>query len=432
MLRPEKFRQRAFPIDIPRKVSHWPRRLRLAATLFGVAVVVAAGWVYLAQRLRSTAVDARELVIGEVQRSSLVRDVRAPGTLVPLELRWLATEVEGRVENILVQAGTKVQPDTIILELSNPTVARSADTARLELEVLQARTAVLEMRLVNELLAQRAVVSEVAASHANARFRLEANQQLGDIVPRADLNEAQLEASQFEERLAIEEERYLRMQELQVAELQANKAEILRAHGQLQLQQHLLAGLTVRAGIEGTLQEVPVQPGQLLATGALLARVARDDQFKAELRVQEGQAREIVLGQNVSISAGGQHAEGTVIRIDPAVQEGTVLVDVAFLGAPLSGARPDLRVQGIIEIDYVDDTLVLPRPVFSQENSSATLFVLRADGSGADKKAVGLGMGSVDRIQVLDGLHEGERVIVSDMSRYAGLESIELTGVRHE
>ena len=389
---------------------------------------LALGWTSLSARFSSNAVDVNDLVIGTVERSSLVRDVRAPGALVPTELRWITATVDGRVENILVEAGAHVMADTLILELSNPTVARDADTARIELEVLQAQTQVRELRMVNELLAQEAVVAEYVSSFENTRFRMEANQSLGDVVSRVDLNESILLARQDENRLRIERERLVQLKELQAAEKLANKAEIHRARRQLQLQQELLDALIVRAGIEGTLQEVPVEPGQLLATGALLARVAREDTFKTELRVQEGQARDVRNGQKVMISAGGQHTEGRVSRIDPAVQDGTVLVDVAFTGPALPSARPDLRVQGVIEIDYVADTLVLPRPVFSLEHSSAALFVLRADGSGADKKTVGLGMGSVDRIQILDGLREGDRVVVSDMSAYADSGSVALSG----
>jgi HlyD family secretion protein len=414
-------------MDIPRKISRWPQRLRLGGIAIAGAAALAAGWVYLSASFSSSAVDASELVIGQVQRSSLVRDVRAPGVLVPTELRWLTAQVDGRVETIFAEAGAYVMPDTVILELSNPTVARDADTARIELEVLEAQTSVFEKRMINEVLAQQAVIAEFHSQFENARFRKEANESLGDVVSRVDLNESVLLAGQYEERLRIERERLVRLQELQVAELQANKAELMRAKRQLQLQEELLDGLTVRAGIEGILQEVPVESGQSLLPGALLARVAREDNFKTELSVQEGQAREIVAGQTVVISAGGQHASGKVSRIDPAVQDGTVLVDVTFTDKMLPGARPDLRVQGVIEIDYVENTLVIPRPVFSQENSTANLFVVGADGSIAHKTAVQLGIGSVDRIEVLGGLQEGDRVIVSDMTRFSEQDFIELT-----
>ncbi|HWK52899.1 MAG TPA: HlyD family efflux transporter periplasmic adaptor subunit [Hyphomicrobiales bacterium] len=417
-------------MDIPRKISRWPRRLGMAGGVLLGLMLLTLSWHWLAAGLFSSAVQARELVIGRVQRTELIRDVRAPGVLVPVELRWIASRVEGRVENILVEAGAHVMPGTVIMELSNPTVARDADTARIELEVLNAEALVLEKRTLNDLLAQQAVVAEYEALYENARFRMEANRGLGDIVSRVDLNESVLLARQYEDRLAFEKQRLAHYEELREAELQASKANIARAQRQLDLHQELLSGLSVTAGIEGTLQDVPVEAGQLISTGMPLARVAREDRFKTELRVQEGQARELRTGQKAQISAGGRHVMGIVSRIDPAVQEGTVLVDVSFTSEPLPGARPDLRVQGVIEIDRIDDALVLPRPVYSQENSTSELFVLSVDGRSARRAAVELGLGSVDRIQVLGGVNEGERVVVSDMSRYGDADSIALQGVQ--
>lgn len=417
-------------MDIPRKISRWPHRLRLVLCLLLGMVLLALSWRWLVSGLFSSAVPVRELVIGHVQRSELIRDVRAPGVLVPVELRWIASRVEGQVENILVEVGAHVMPHTVIMELSNPTVARDADTARIELEVLHAEALVLEKRTLNDLLAQQAVVAEYEALYENARYRMEANRGLGDIVSRVDLNESVLLVRQYEERLAFEKQRLTHYEELREAELQASKANIARAQRQLELHQELLSGLNVTAGIEGTLQDVPVETGQLISTGMPLARVAREDRFKTELRVQEGQARELRIGQKARISAGGRHVMGIVSRIDPAVQEGTVLVDVNFSGAPLPGARPDLRVQGVIEIDRIDHALVLPRPVYSQENSTSELFVLSSDGRSAHRAVVELGLGSVDRIQVLAGVAEGERVIVSDMSRYSDVDSIALQGAQ--
>jgi HlyD family secretion protein len=417
-------------VDIPLRINRWPRRL-LAGLLFAAAaLVLTLTWNWLAARLRTQTLNVSEVVIGMVEHGTLIRDVRAPGLLAPLELRWIAAPVEGRVENILAEAGATVVSHTIILQLSNPSVSRDADMASIELEVLRAEAHALEQRLINDLLAQEAVVSEYAARHESARYRMEANRELGGIVAKVDLNESILLTRQYEERLAFEQERLLRLRELQEAELAASAANITRAERQLLLRRELQESLTVTAGITGTLQIVPVEIGQLVASGTPLARVAREDRFKAELRVQEGQARELRIGQKVRISAGGQHANGAVSRIDPAVQQGTVLVDVSFVGAALPGARPDLRVQGVIEIDQVEDALVLPRPVYTQENTTADLFVLAPDGQSARRVAVELGLGSVDRIQVIGGVSEGERVIVSDMSRFAEVDSIRLEGVR--
>jgi HlyD family secretion protein len=415
-------------IDIPRKISRWPGRLKLGSAIGGGLVLLFIAQSQLSARLRTTTLDARDVVISEVRRDTLIRDVRAAGVLVPTELRWITARAEGQVERILVEAGTYVHADTVILELSNPALARDVDTARIELEAQQAQALVLEKRAMNDLLAQQAQVAEYVSNYENARFRLEANQALGDLVSRVDLNESMLQASQLQDRVAIEQRRLVHLGELQSAEVHANSVQIARLERQLQLQQELLQGLTVRAGIEGILQEVPVEPGQLLASGTPLARVAREDNFKTALRVQEGQAKEIRAGQSVIISAGGQHAKGKVTRIDPAVQEGTVLVDVAFVGDMLIGARPDLRVQGIVEIDRVEDALVMARPVFSEENGTRELFVVNVDGGEAHRQSVTFGMGSVDEIQILNGLDEGSNVIVSDMENHRDRQSVLLKG----
>jgi hypothetical protein len=218
----------------------------------------------------------------------------------------------------------------------------------------------------------------------------------------------------------------VRLRELQAARLEANQAELRRGRRQLQLAQELVDALSVRAGIEGTLQDVPVEAGQQIAISTVLARVAGDDRYKIELRVQEQQAKEVAVGQKTLITAGGQQAVGKVSRVDPSVQDGTVLVTV-LLGEPgLPGARPDLRVQGLIETAFVPDTLVLQRPVFSEEHGALDLFVVDPSGRSAERRPVELGLGSTDKIQVLAGLSEGEAVIVSDVSRFAGAQAIDL------
>ncbi len=334
---------------------------------------------------------------------------------------------EGRVERILLEPGKYVKPNDVIMEMENPTLARDVDMARLDFAALAAEAIALEKRLRNDLLAQEASVMEIRSQHENARFRMEANQAATDAVSSLDKQETVLLEEQYRLRLGIEEERLTHLRDLQVAELDANKAAINRAQRQVQLQEELLAGLTVRAGIEGILQEVPVEQGQQISPGILLARVAREDSLKTELRVQENQVKEVKPGQLVRISASGQEVEGVVSRIDPAVADGVVIVDVAFNGTMLPGARPDLRVQGVIEIDRVDDTLMLPRPVYSQENSTLNLFVLETTNDRAIQKPVQVGVGSLDRIQILSGLQEGDRVIVSDTTAFNGRDTLSLT-----
>jgi HlyD family secretion protein len=403
-------------MDIPVKIDRRPLRVKAIAIAGAAVALLTLVWSLLPSMFGEEALARSEFVTGVVTRGSLLRDVRAPGLLVPTDLRWISARTEGRVERILLEPGKYVMPNDVIMQMDNLTLARDVDLARIDLATLEAEAVALEKRLNNDLLAQQAAVMQIRSQHKNARFRMEANQAAAEAVSAIDKQEAVLLEDQYRSQLAIEEERLAQQRDLQVAELNASKATINRARRQVQLQEELLDSLTVRAGIEGILQEVPVEQGQQINTGVLLARVAREDNLKTELRVQENQVKEVKPGQKVRITAGGQEVMGVVSRIDPAVQEGVVIVDVAFADKPLPGARPDLRVQSVIEIDYVEDTLVLPRPAVSDENTSLNLFVLDQQGERASRVPVQVGIGSLDKLQVLSGLQEGDTVIVSDTS----------------
>jgi HlyD family secretion protein len=389
--------------------------------------LLVAVWVFLPGSAGSTSIDRSDLVIANVTRGELLKDIGATGTLVPADLRWLESRVDGRIERILLEAGQAVETDTLIMELSNPTLSRNVEAARIDLEVLEAETTVLQRRLTRDLLAQQAVVAESHALYENALFRLNANEELAqkNVVSQIELNESRLAEQQYKARLAIEEERLAHLKELNIAEIAANDARINRARSQLALQEELLDSLQVRAGIDGVLQEVPMEVGQQIGIGTLVARVAREDNLLAELRVQEAQAKDVRVGQKAVITASGQSAAGVVTRIDPAVLNGVVIVDVRFEGAPLPGARPDLRVDGSIRIAEIADTLLLPRPVFSRENSESTLYRVSDDGR-AHKIPVTYGLGSIASIQVLEGLQEGDAVVVSDVTAYAAQDLLDI------
>lgn len=407
-------------MDIPEKTRRGPSGIWQATLLFFVLSACVTAWYFL--RSATTAIDLNELVTGRVSTDSLSKEVHTTGTLVPNEMRWIAAIVEGRIEEIAVEAGEEVSASSVLMQLSNPTVTRDLDTALLELEVLEARAQVLEKRLLRNQLSQKAAVVELEAQYENARFRKEAHEELNEklqgVVSAIDTRESVLLEQQLKARLETERQRLAHLRELQKAEILANKAEIKRARRQMQLQRELLDGLTIVAGIDGIVQEVPFEVGERVATGALLARVAREDNLKAELRVQESQASSVGLGQPVTIAAGGQRVGARISRIDPAVQNGVVMVDATFTDAMLPGARPDLRIEGVIETEFIDSTLVMPRPVFSRENSTLDLFVVRGRDGLLEKTSVSVGIGSVDRIQVLDGLRPGDSVVLSDMSRF--------------
>jgi HlyD family secretion protein len=413
-------------IDIPHKTKRSPRTLKAAVGVTLLVAVTALGATYLQGRGAVESVAAKDLVLARVEKGNLERAVRAPGVVVPVEVRYIAARVEGRIESKPIEAGAKVHPDTLVLQMSDPTLSRNLDTARIELDVLESQSLVLEKQLSADLLAQEAVVADNELGHEDARVTMEANQGVRDVISDLVVRESEIATERFARRMEIEKTRLVRLRELHAAKMEANRAELKRGRRQLQLAQELVDALSVRAGIEGTLQDLPVEIGQQIAIGAVVARVAGDNRYKIELRVQEQQAKEIEVGQKAVISAGGQQAGGTVSRVDPSVQAGTVLVTVLFGDEALMGARTDLRVQGLIETAFAADTLVLQRPVFSEENSSAELFVLNGERNAAVRRTVQLGLASTDKVQVLSGLNEGDTVIVSDVSRFLGKQTIQL------
>lgn len=413
-------------VDIPKQINNHPKQIRKLVFSAVLLALVIAIWMLSLGSKNINSIDKTNLVIGEVRTGDLVRDVRATGSLVPINLRWISARVEGRIEQADIEAGAYVTAETMILEMSNPTLSRNVDNAKFELDVLEAQADVLALRLTSNLLTQQAVVADYISQYESARLRMEANQSLGPLAPQIATDEAVLLEQQLSTRLRIEKERLAHLEKLNAAELRANSAEMNRARRQLQLQEELLDGLKVRAGIEGVLQDIPIEVGQEIRAGALLARVAGENNLKAELRVQESQIASVRIGQSADISAGGNHVTGRVSRIDPSVQNGVVVVDVSFDGNGLVGARPDLRIEGVIELDFIKDSLILSRPVFTQESSSTSIFVLNEIGNQATRVEIMLGVGSVNEIQVLEGLQIGDKVILSDTSQFRDYTIIEL------
>lgn len=415
-------------MDIPKKSRSGKQRyvvLAAVVLLFGALV---AAYVRFSNLSGITFVNRADVVISEVVRSDLVREVRAPGNLVPAELRWVAATSNARVKEIVLDPGDSVSQDSVVMTLDNPDLEQALDSALLELEVLEAEYRALEQRLRNEHLSQESVVAEIVAEYEIAEFRMNANQQLleDEVVSRIELNESVLEERQLKTRSALEQRQLESLTALHEAELAAKRARINQSSRALQLQQKLFDELQVRAEFSGHLQDVPVEQGQQVAIGTILARVADNDSLKVELRVQESQVKDVLPGQRVTITAGGNAASGTVRRVEPEVQQGVVIVDVYFDEAPLAGARSDLRVDGLIELERLVDVLKIQRPVFSQENVAINLFVLDADGTTATRRLVQVGKASTEEIEIIDGLLEGDRVIVSDTSQFNQLESFTL------
>lgn len=408
-------------VDIPREgFAEKKRRKRL---IYGGLVVVALAVVWAAVASLEPAartVDESTLWIGQVQRGEMLREVRGPGTLVPENVRWIGALTEGRVERIVVLPGAEVDADTVIMVLSNPSVERDAQDAEWELRAARADYEDLKVRLESEYLNQEASAAAVEAEFREAQLEAEANEELSDdgLISEIELRRSQIRAKQLENRNRIEGERLKKAQESLTAQLGAAEARLGQAEGLATLRRQELAALEVRSPLEGVLQQVPVEEGQQVQPGTNLARVAQPGDLKAELRIAETQAKDILLGQPARIDTRNGIIDGKVVRIDPAAQDGTVLVDVELLGDLPRGARPQLSVDGTIEIERLDDVLYVQRPAYGQANSKIGLFKLVDDGDRAVRTQVELGRSSVSTFEIVSGLEEGDRVILSDTSAY--------------
>ncbi|HXU45026.1 MAG TPA: HlyD family efflux transporter periplasmic adaptor subunit [Thermoanaerobaculia bacterium] len=373
-------------------------------------------------------VERETVWIEAVKRGPMLRQVRGPGTLVPVDIRWLAASLQGRVERIPALPGVTVQPDTILLELSNPEIEQNLSDAQGAFTAAKADYTDLKAKLESDVLSQRSNAASIESQAQEAKLQAEANQQLAKdgLIPDLTLRLSRLRADQLTKQAAIELERLAKSSQSAAAQLQAQKARLEQAQALVDLRQRQVDGLKVRAGISGILQELPVQVGQQVSPGTNLARVARPDQLKAELRIPETQAKDVQRGQAASIDTRNGIVAGTVARVAPSVQEGTVTVDVALTGPLPKGARPDLSVDGTVEIERLPDVLFVGRPAYGQANSKVEMFKLVEGGKAAVKVPVQLGRSSVNTIELLSGLSVGDQVILSDMSAWDNVNRIKL------
>jgi len=373
-------------------------------------------------------VSRDEVIIATVEKGDLIREVRAPGTLVPIALNFLAATSSGRVKDILLEASDMVAVGTVIMVLENPELTQAVDEAKLEVEVLQSAYNSLQQRWQQAILKQRIVVADFSSRYKMTKLRREANQRLLNTgaVSSIDYNESILLEQQLKFQHELELELLTSLPELSQAELIAAQAKTNKAMRQLRLQEKLAEDLNVKATTQGILQDVTLQVGEPFNVGTVLARIAQQDNLKAELRVQESQVKDVIKGQSVLLSAGGKSAHGIVKRINPSVKEGVVVVDVYFTDDILIGARPDLRIDGVVKLEHLKNVLKIKRPVFSQEYSSGSLFVLNKEQTAAQRKQVKFGRSSVDVIEVLSALNVGDQVIVSSTNKYDELAAISL------
>jgi HlyD family secretion protein len=416
-------------MDIQRPSNAHAKKVRRIIYV-AIAIVSLAGVTFGVSRLRPAApsVDKATVWTDEVKRGAMLREVHGLGVLVPEDIRWIPAQTDSRVDRIVIHPGAIVLPSSVILELSNPELRRDALDAEYELKAAQADLENLKVQVNSDLLNQRSVTATVRSDYEQAKLQHEVDEKLRAQGLSAEVTEqlSKVKMEQLAIRLQIEEDRIKNSVESSKARLMAQQSHVDQQRALYDLKRSQLDALHVRAGISGVLQVVPVEVGQQVSPGTNLARVADPKRLKAEIKIAETQARDVLIGQPATVDTRNGVVRGAVSRIDPSVQNGTVTVDVVMTEPLPLGSRPDLSVDGTIELENLKNVLYVGRPVHGQSDSTIGLFKLEEDGSEAVRVNVKLGKSSVNTIEVLQGLKIGDKVILSDMSSWDAVDRIRL------
>jgi HlyD family secretion protein len=416
-------------MDIQRPSNARAKKIRRIA--YGtVALLLVGGVTYGLSRLRPAApsVDRATIWPDEVKRGPMLREVRGLGTLIPEDIRWIAAQTDSRVDRWVLRPGAIVKPDSIIMELSDPTLQREALDAEFLLKGAEAEYANLQVQVNSELMNQKANEAAVRSDYEQARLQHEVDEKLFNEGIGSDhiRNLSRVKEEQLAIRVQLEGERTRITADSSRARLAAQQAKIDQQKALHQLKKSQLDALHVRAGINGVLQLVPVEVGQHITPGTNLARVADPKKLKAEIKIAETQAKDVAIGQKATIDTRNGVVNGHVSRIDPSVVNGTVTVDVAITDPLPNGARPDLSVDGTVELENLKDVLFVGRPVHGQADSTIGIFKIIEDGSEAVRVNVKLGRSSVNTIEIVQGLKIGDKVILSDMSAWDNFDRVRL------
>ncbi len=407
------------------------KKRRRNRILYSIAAVVVLAAISLAvSRLQPAppTVDKGTVYIGTVHRGNMLRQVRGLGTLVPEEISWIPAQSAGRIEKRLVLPGTAVQANTVLLVMSNPSLIQQALSAKYAYKAAQANYNNLKAQLDAQVMAQRATLAQAVSSLRQSQVQLNSDRALAKkgLVSQVDFQVSEAKNQGLATDAEMEQQRLVADRNSEQAQLAASQTKIAQAQAEYDLQRSLVEDLNVRAGIAGVLQDLPVQVGQQVHAGDVLAKVAVPQKLKAQLQIDQTDAKDIALGQPAKIDTHNGIIPGRVTRIDPAVQNGTVTVDCALLGPLPPGARPDLSVEGTIQLQLLKNVIYVGRPAFGQANSQITLYRLVDGGRQAVQTKVDVGQTSVNDIQILRGLQPGEQVILSDMSAYENYNRVAL------
>ena len=417
-------------MDIPRKKSG-ARNRRLRKVVYAVVGVIAISLItFGVSRLKPAApgVERSTLVIDTVKRGPMLRQVRGTGALVPEDIRVIAAAQEGRVERILVYPGTDVSAGTVLIELSNPRLQQEAVDTEYQLRAAQADYNNIKVKLESDRMSQQAVAANVHSEYEQAKLQLDTDETLAKdgLVPMLTLKLSRVRVAELENRYNLEKKRLevtAKSAEAQLASQQARISQSLALH---ELNRPQVGTLRVLAGTAGVLQQMQVEVGQQVTPGTNLARVVEPQHLKAELKIAETQTKDIHLGQKAEIDTRNGVIPGHVSRIDPAAVQGTLTIDVALDGQLPQGARPDLTVDGTVELERLVDVIYVGRPAFRQSQSTVIMLMLEPDGKSALRVQVKLVSNSVSSIEVLEGLQPGDQVILSDTSAWDNFSRIRL------
>ena len=407
-------------MDIKRPPKSKIKKKIRTVIMIVVGIAAIGGITYGLTKLKPAAptLDRSTAVIETVKRGEMIRDVRGNGTLVPEVTRMVPAPADGRVEKVLLKAGVEVDPSTVIAELSNPQLEQQASDTELQVKAAQADQENLKVKLESDTMTQKSAIATINAQYSQAKLQLDADEKLAKegLVADLTLKISRVTVQDLANRLKVEQERLVVAAKSTKAQLNAaaSRLDQLRALATLRRQQ--VDELKVRAGSGGVLQQVMVTEGQQVTPGTVMARVADPASLKAVLRVAETQISGVRVGQPVVVDTRNGLIQGTVSRIDPAAREGTFEIDATLIGPLPPSARPDLSVDGTIELERLKDVLKVGRPAFGQAQQTIGMFVLSPDGTEAERRTVKLGRNSVSQIEILDGLKEGDQVIISDTS----------------
>lgn len=419
-------------MDIIRDTRPQKTRKKIVWSIVGVGLLVLTIFVPRLLPTASPSVDGATVWRDTVQFGTMIRQVRGPGTLVPEQMRWITAVTPGRIEQILALPGTNVAAGQLIMVMSNPDVDMQLLQAQQQLAQARATLAQLRTTLRTQELTQRGTVATVRTQFLDAERNYATNQRLfdenPDLVARDDLDRSRELVEELSLRLEIEQDRLEVMEGSSGEQLDAQEEQIDRLQAIVRFNADRLSSMRVEVPVGGVLAalDIPLQEGQWVQSGQNLSRVVVPTRLKAEIRITQTQAQDIVIGQTALIDTRTDTIIGTVTRIDPAVRNGTVTIDVSLPPDLPPSARPDLSVDGNVVIERLDDVIYVGRPTFGQANQRVSIFKLTEDGKFADRVTVQLGVSSVNDIQVLDGLREGDVVILSDMSRWDGFDRVKL------